>query len=229
VSKAVLALASPVFDRMFQSDFREKDQSELTLPGKNVSEVQEFLRFIYPGVSECISDENVYKLLPLAEEYQVTSLKAKCEEFLISRLNKELPADEFKMMLQTAAIYNMEDLINKFCEDLPEQSARDVISEEIPLPTMAIINILGKVMGRLERIREKNTWLEGIYKYTTSGHSREVQQIIERNLREYKDWKCQSLYLQLNCDDLMKEHVPQTKKFKFLDINANLTMSIYKK
>ncbi|XP_060591755.1 BTB and MATH domain-containing protein 15-like [Ruditapes philippinarum] len=132
VSKAVLALLSPVFNRMFQTDFREKDQTELNLPGKKVREMRDFLRSIYPGMSECISDENVYKLLPLAEEYQVTTLTAKCERFLISRLNKELPADDTKMMLQTAAIYNMEDLLVKLCKEcpnsLPEMLFRQIFS-----------------------------------------------------------------------------------------------------
>ncbi|XP_060591762.1 BTB and MATH domain-containing protein 38-like [Ruditapes philippinarum] len=135
VSKVVLALLSPVFNRMIQSDFREKDQTELNLPGKKVREMRDFLRSIYPGMSGCISDENVYKLIPLAEEYQVTTLTAKCERFLISRINKELTADDTKMMLQTAAIYNMEDLLVKLCEEFPEQSARAVISANILIPS----------------------------------------------------------------------------------------------
>jgi speckle-type POZ protein len=161
VSKAILAFASPVFDRMFQSEFREKDQTELNLPGKKMREMQDFLRFIYPCMDECISDENVYKLLPLAEEYQVTTLISKCERFLISRLNKELTADDTKMMLQTAVIYNMEDLLVKMCEKLPEQSARAVISENILLPSKIFSKIMDELLGRLEQ----KTWYEGIYNY----------------------------------------------------------------
>ncbi|XP_060591760.1 uncharacterized protein LOC132746577 [Ruditapes philippinarum] len=221
VSKAILAFASPVFDRMFQSEFREKDQAELNLPGKKVREMRDFLRFIYPCMDECISDENVYKLLPLAEEYQVTSLKAKCKRFLISRLNKELKAEDTKMMLQTALIYNMEDLLVKLCEELPEHSARDIISANILLPSKIVPKILDKLLGRLDQVREQKTLYKGIYNYLKSGYTRTEQQYIEIN----QGWKCKSIHLKLNVDDLMKHMKPQTKKLKFLESEENCTVS----
>ena len=43
VHRAVLAIASPVFEKMFTSEFQEKDKNEIRLPGKSSTEVKELL------------------------------------------------------------------------------------------------------------------------------------------------------------------------------------------
>ena len=48
VAKVVLIDASPVFRRMFKGDFKEKNITELELPGKDVTSFEFFLRCIYP-------------------------------------------------------------------------------------------------------------------------------------------------------------------------------------
>lgn len=47
VCKQVLAENSPVFERMFQSEFKEKDLTEIPLPGKKLKDMVEFLRSFY--------------------------------------------------------------------------------------------------------------------------------------------------------------------------------------
>ncbi len=47
VHRCMLSLWSPVFNRMFTGDFREKDADVITLPGKNVKEIREMLEVIY--------------------------------------------------------------------------------------------------------------------------------------------------------------------------------------
>ena len=47
-SKEILALCSPVFRRMFESDFRERSAEHILLPDKNYSDFAEFLLCIYP-------------------------------------------------------------------------------------------------------------------------------------------------------------------------------------
>lgn len=49
VNKAYLMMHSPVFHRMFTSNFKEKTLMEVPLPGKKYSEVSELLKQIYPG------------------------------------------------------------------------------------------------------------------------------------------------------------------------------------
>ena len=47
-NRAVLAHYSPVFGRMFFSDFREKEQNKVPLPGKSYDEMANFFTVLYP-------------------------------------------------------------------------------------------------------------------------------------------------------------------------------------
>ena len=47
VHRALLSLMSPVFKAMFKSDFREKDQQEIPLPGKETKVFLSFLLIVY--------------------------------------------------------------------------------------------------------------------------------------------------------------------------------------
>ena len=85
VHRGTLAFWSPVFERMFTSDFREKSSDEIPLPGKKASEFKELLQMMYPSLEEkVISSNNCYFLLDLAREYQIASITQKCEDFLVS-------------------------------------------------------------------------------------------------------------------------------------------------
>ena len=87
VHRAVLAMWSPVFDKMFTSEFQEKDKNELPLPGKTSSEVKELLVMIYPSAAEKqITEENCYFLVKLAHEYQMDAIVQRCEDFIVEKL-----------------------------------------------------------------------------------------------------------------------------------------------
>lgn len=47
VHRGLLGLMSPVFEAMFNSDFREKEQQEIPLPGKNAGVFLSFLLIAY--------------------------------------------------------------------------------------------------------------------------------------------------------------------------------------
>jgi hypothetical protein len=55
VSKAFLSMASPVFRRMFESDFNEKTAQEIPLPGKKLADVINFLHTIHPAMMRPIT------------------------------------------------------------------------------------------------------------------------------------------------------------------------------
>ncbi|KAK3699154.1 hypothetical protein QZH41_011867 [Actinostola sp. cb2023] len=83
VHKSTLSMWSPVFERMFTSEFTERTAEEIPLPGKRVVEVEVLLRLIYSyGKVQSVSDENYQFLLELAEEYQMDKVKTFCAEYL---------------------------------------------------------------------------------------------------------------------------------------------------
>jgi hypothetical protein len=64
-SKAILSIASPVFCAMFASDFQEKTEKEIQLPGKSYKDFVEFLRCIYPDKTKMITGMACYLSLML--------------------------------------------------------------------------------------------------------------------------------------------------------------------
>ena len=54
-SRMILSCASPVWRRLFTSDFKEKSTSEIPLPGKKYSAVLELLLCITPGFRKFVT------------------------------------------------------------------------------------------------------------------------------------------------------------------------------
>ncbi|KAK3586925.1 hypothetical protein CHS0354_008521 [Potamilus streckersoni] len=111
VSKEVLALMSPVFRRMFESDFRERDANTIPLPDKTYDDMVDFLSCLYPNILKPISDENVFSVLGLAEEYQVDLLREKCLTHLLNKCNgDEASHKELVLLLLTSELYTLPSL-----------------------------------------------------------------------------------------------------------------------
>lgn len=51
---------SPVFERMLQSEFQEKDVKEIILPGKRVEDFVHFLRCTLPSIDDCLEGSQQY-------------------------------------------------------------------------------------------------------------------------------------------------------------------------
>ncbi|WAR17348.1 BAT38-like protein [Mya arenaria] len=125
----VLALCSPVFRRMFESDFRERTAEWITLPGKTYKEFTDFLLCLYPDTQKSLTDDTVFSVFHLADEYQVEILQRKCEDYLMSKckdtntalsalVNILLCAENGNVheVLRVAADYNESDLVSQ-CEN----------------------------------------------------------------------------------------------------------------
>lgn len=89
VSESFLILASPVFEAMFSNDFAEKRARHVRLPGKRYEDFLEFLLCMNPGCLHEVNESNVLCIAPLAEEYQVSSVVAKCKQMMIHFIRKE--------------------------------------------------------------------------------------------------------------------------------------------
>lgn len=112
-SKEVLALCSPVFRNMFESDFRERSADSIPLPGKCYRDFVEFLLCLYPDTQKQLTDETVFTVFSLADEYQVDILQRKCEDYLLSKCkDKDTPLSALVNILLCAEQYNLKNLFN---------------------------------------------------------------------------------------------------------------------
>ena len=90
VHRAILAISSPVFEAMLSSNFKEKNAKEIPLSGKNVEQIEELLRAIYPYCKHAITRVNCCSLLELSCEYQMDELKQRCERFVLDTYNPNM-------------------------------------------------------------------------------------------------------------------------------------------
>ena len=84
VHRWVLAMWSPVFEKMFTSNFSERAKTEIPLPYKRSDEFQEILLMVYSNAERPVTTDNCFLLLKLAHEYQIEIVTRKCEDFLVS-------------------------------------------------------------------------------------------------------------------------------------------------
>ena len=90
----VLSTRSPVFQRMFQAEMKEKENGQVDIKDLKPEVVYEMLKFIYSWECESIydrktSDQEIIDLLAAAEKYQIELLKHLCEDELCTRIKVE--------------------------------------------------------------------------------------------------------------------------------------------
>lgn len=82
VSKAYLALYSPVFHALFFSKFSERDKKEICVEDVILDEFIELLNVVYPSHKR-VSAENVEFLLELGDKFEIQFVIDECERFLM--------------------------------------------------------------------------------------------------------------------------------------------------
>ena len=114
VHRYTLAMWSPVFEKMFTSEFKEKKSCEIPLPGKKASEIRELLLIIYFNISgkawKTVTDQNCYFLVKLADEYQMEEIFKRCEGVLVN-LASSKPDNTFLDDLTFAQTFKLEELV----------------------------------------------------------------------------------------------------------------------
>ena len=125
VHRCILAIWSPVFEKMFTSNFKEKHQYEIPLPGKKATEIQEMLSVMYLK-EKTVTYETVFFLLELAEEYQMETLRSLCEKCFIKHTTKD-KAIEF---LEHAQTYRLKQLADVCIERGAELTPKELHTNE---------------------------------------------------------------------------------------------------
>ncbi|XP_022788822.1 BTB and MATH domain-containing protein 36-like [Stylophora pistillata] len=101
VHRWVLSQGSPVFEKMFTSNFSEKDKEQIIMPAKKMTEFHDLLLMVYSLAERSITSQNCSYLLKLADEYQIGFLLEKCEDFLVAT-----SSDIFAGTLSLKAIFS---------------------------------------------------------------------------------------------------------------------------
>ena len=188
VHRAMLAFWSPVFEKMFTSEFQEKDTNEVSLPGKKASEIKEMLLLMYPSLTEKeITEENCYFLFKLAHEYQMAAIVTRCEDFMAEKV-KEKAKENILVDLVFAQTYKLEKLnlasVNQaHClslDELKQDEMFDQIQED------NLIGILEGIMKRLQTELDESRNLAGERQKTVDKMEGNFERVKWRCLDEVK-------------------------------------------
>ena len=134
VHRTTLAMWSPVFEKMFTSEFREQALCEIPLPGKKASEINQLLLLIYPSKSGkawiSITNENCYFLAKLAHEYQIDDIFQRCEDVLVKQVSSK-SGNSCLGDLTFAQTYKLENLLQTIINKARQLSLKDFKSHEM--------------------------------------------------------------------------------------------------
>ena len=153
VHRSTLAFWSPVFERMFTSDFKEKNSEEIPLPGKKASEFKELLQIMYPSLEgKVITRNNCYFLLDLAREYQIAPITQKCEDFLVSAVKTRMENDVLAVLI-VGQNYELQTLIKSCVYEARRLSLNELKhhTKRCEIDPNNYIQIAEGIMERLEK------------------------------------------------------------------------------
>jgi speckle-type POZ protein len=88
VHKIILSTRSTVFEVMFGTEMKEKQQNECIIEDIDCEVFGELLQFIYTGKTRKVNSI-AHKLLIASEKYNITRLKEICEESIASQITNE--------------------------------------------------------------------------------------------------------------------------------------------
>ena len=152
VHRAVRAVRSPVYEGMCTSEFQGKGEKEIPIPGKMASEIMELLQIIYPSVEEKLTEENCYRLLRLADEYQMKAIVHRCENFIVEKINKS--KQEVLVELVFAQTYNLQKLKRKCIQQAQHFSLEELKNDNV-YDQIHFENIKDIMEGIIMRLRNK--------------------------------------------------------------------------
>ena len=152
VHRAVRAVPFPVYEGMCTSEFQGKGEKEIPIPGKMGSEIMELLQIIYPSVEEKLTEENCYRLLRLADEYQMKAIVHRCENFIVEKINKS--KQEVLVELVFAQTYNLQKLKRKCIQQAQYFSLEELKNDNV-YDQIHFENIKDIMEGIIMRLRNE--------------------------------------------------------------------------
>ena len=123
--KNVLAVFSPYFKAMFQSQFKEATSDEVSLPTLKEATLQQMLEFAYLGEKPEITFDNVSDLVAAAHLMDIKPFLTEICTFLTNGLATENCIQIYRL----ATLYQLEELLNRATEYF--LSDKNVLAENI--------------------------------------------------------------------------------------------------
>ena len=157
VHRSILAIWSPVFEKMFTTEFKEKNNDEIPLPEKKASQIKQLLCMLYPSSEEIqVTKENCYFLLELAHEYRIEPIVKKCESFMAFMVKEKM--EHNLAMLIYGQKYQLKTLISTCIDGARRLSLKELkqYKEEIEPDNYLLIaeGIIQRLETQCDEVRE---------------------------------------------------------------------------
>ncbi|XP_037893747.1 kelch-like protein 2 [Glossina fuscipes] len=94
VHKVALAIGSPYFAKMLETDMEEKRAGTVKLEEVDVCTVEALIQYVYTGII-ILTKDNVEALLSASDRFQIEWVKLECEKYVKRNLN---PANCFRIL-----------------------------------------------------------------------------------------------------------------------------------
>lgn len=179
-SRTILGIHSPVFRAMFGSNFRERNEEDIPLPGKRYDDVLLFMKFLLPKCSPEVTVENFRILVPLAHEYQIHDLMKNCDRFVENFVSTRwISIPYLCRLLLTAEKYDMDAAAELISNRLADVDPKDVFAsikqyiEENPEDQNYLLSLQSKMMSKYFncykklqlQVAKSNVGTENIHNY----------------------------------------------------------------
>lgn len=135
-NKCLLAVASPVFERMFYGNLKER--GDITIVDATHDAFLEFLQFFYCDKFE-LSTEHICEVLTLADKYDVAGLINLCVQFLEYYLSDQTVCWVYDLAL----MFNLSHLINLCKEKICSETVSVFASQSF---LTCGVNILSRIL-----------------------------------------------------------------------------------
>lgn len=147
--KAVLSACSPVFERMFLHDLKEKESSIININDMSLESCSALLRYIYGSITQEDFWRHRLSLLGSANKYDIALLKDCCEESLLEDITtvnvlerleaawlyqlSKLKKGCLLYLFDFGKIHDVRDEINSFFRRVDRELMLDMFNEMITL------------------------------------------------------------------------------------------------
>lgn len=119
--KAILSSRSPVFDKMFEHEMREKRENVVKISDLEDIVLENVLQYVYTGRTKNVKT-HAAKLMAAADKYQLDGLKSICADELL----RGISVDNAVNILVLADLYNMAGFKLKVIDFVNEHAKRVV-------------------------------------------------------------------------------------------------------